>query len=82
MTTDPKELIEDWMITLETENSDACTPAGTPIRSISFSAAGSIRIFLNRRRQSSSLFESASSTSAAERHWERTVARATPATSI
>ena len=34
ITTSPKELMEDWIITLEMENRELCTPAGRPMRSI------------------------------------------------
>ena len=35
MTTEPKELMEDWISTLEMENMVDCSPAGMPTRMIS-----------------------------------------------
>ena len=34
MTASPKELMEDWMMTLEMANMEPCTPAGIPMRII------------------------------------------------
>ena len=78
--TEPNELIDDWISTLEIENSDPCSPAGSPMRTMRQSAVLWIFMRRNVKRQASVRRHSAISTSAADRVC--VVASATPATFI
>ena len=82
ITSAPRELMADCTRILETENSTPCRPAGRPMRTISrhrlllsFRSEGTtLRRPLSRTRYTNSMAELTT--------LERTVASATPATSI
>ena len=50
MTTEPKELMADWIITFEAEKRTPCSPAEKPSRSIWPVRSGYSRIFRSSRR--------------------------------
>ena len=79
-TMEPKELMEDWMTTLERLNTVLCSPAGRPMSKICFSVPA---WKASRRRSSRSVPFSRTSipvTSSADTVWLMMVASATPAT--
>ena len=76
----PKELMADWMSTLEMENMLLCSPAGMPMRRIIESERRSMRVFFGSKRTSPWLVMRLASTSAALMVSLTTVAMATPAT--
>ena len=79
-TMEPKELMEDWMTTLERLNTVLCSPAGRPMSKICFSVPA---WKASRRRSSRSAPSSRTSipvTSSADTVWLIMVASATPAT--
>ena len=82
MAMEPKELTEDWIKTLEIEKIAPCNPAGRPIFAMSISLSFVIFSLSFRSRYGASERTRHWTISAAETHWEMTVARATPATPI
>ena len=81
-TISPKELTELWMTTLERENKMPWKPAGSPTRKICRSLVGWSFKRRRSRRMAPLSFMRQRTTKNAEMHWEMTVAKATPATSI
>ena len=80
MAVELKELMEDWITTLEMENTMPWNPAGRPTWAMRFTVRLS-RPSCFRSSRSRPLSRSRqTATSTAERYWEMMVARATPAT--
>jgi len=82
MAMDPKELIEDWISTLDIEKIAPWNPAGSPIFMICFTLDSVILIFSRHRRYAESERARHCTISTAEMHSDTTVAVATPATPI
>ena len=76
----PRELIPDWMMTLDRPYITDCIPAGSPMRMMRFSIRLSRQSSFNTRRCMSFVRIRQATTRNALNSWERIVARAAPTT--
>ena len=77
-----KEFRDDWMTTLDRENTMPWNPAGSPTWRMRRTTGQSSRSLLSSRRRGPVSLMRQRRTRAAEMYWEMMVARATPSTSI
>ena len=82
MAVEPKELMEDWITTLDRENTIPWNPAGSPTCRIRLTIRLSRRSFRRSRCRGPWSLIRQLTTSRADTAWEMMVARATPATLI